>query len=163
MKKMLIVVACLVLIFCSCASLNGKSDKINTGTMPNSLIVQVFSHQGINPEIFAERLSTIIQFEIFTQKISKNDTLEVLNDIIRTLNLIPVKYIDIAELLKQYEGKILESAGKDISNAVVLAYILVQPDLPELKVDVPVSQEDIVLLKMFVSYLINNVNVMTVK
>lgn len=142
----------LVLILVAAVTSCGIATQYNTKNYPDSIIIGAFERAGVNPEQFSIRVARAVQAEIAMGKFNRDETLDFLG-LWQAKVAAGIKYNAVADLIDEYTRKLFIPEGDNVSEAALLAYYLFMPDLPTLKIDAKIGDQDVEIINAFIKYI----------
>lgn len=153
-KKFLIL--SLIIFMFGCAT-NQKTTKYNIEEYPNSLLVKMSEESGISLEMMSKNIWTIIETEILIGKFTKEEVQNYIDEYKPFINE-NLTYIALNEFVTNYFRKIVNNEDESISQAAIIAYVLVKNNLNIPMVDNKLSSDDLLILQNFVTKIENNLS-----
>jgi len=146
MKKLALV---LIMAITAC----GIATQYNTQKYPDSIIIGAFEKAGVNPEQFSVRVARAVQAEIAIGKFTRAEALDFLAGW-QAKVATGIEYKSVADLIDEYTRKLFIPEGDNVSEAALLAYYLFMPDLPTLKIDAKIGDQDVEVINAFIGYIV---------
>jgi hypothetical protein len=128
---------CGAMVITSC----GMSSQYNQANYPDSVLIQMFDKAGINPEVFTARITRCVRAEIVAGKFTRTEALDFIHEW-QTKVGAGVGYTDIGALIDKYTKELLLPGGSDASEAAIIAYYMIVPDIALLNIPSMIGPQD---------------------
>ena len=140
MKKLFAKITIMIvagMLFMAC----GMSDQYNQSNYPDSVLIKMFSRAGIMPEVFTARITRCVQAEIATGKFTRDQAIGFIHAWQAKVRA-GVQYTDIGALIDKYAKELLLPGWSDASEAAIIAYYMIVPDITVLNIPSMIGPQD---------------------
>lgn len=134
----------------------GTAGKYNTKNYPDSLVLKAFEATDINVEKFSVRVLKVVRADIAMGKFTRDEALDFL-DIWKARVTVGVPYADIGALIAKYTAEFFMPKGDVISEAAMIAYYMLSPDVDLLNTPTPIGPQDKEVLGRFLQFIIDGI------